>query len=245
MSYPDITQQTIGEPLSNPWYIPGFTSQHPIYQVIPKTPFSIPGFPSPPAAVYVTVTANYFDEDGNPIGGYLTFYPSSALTFTLNSVTTVVPQRFTGQNLWDTSGNFWGSGKVYLRNGNLQVSLLATDNAGISMVPSSFTYRVTENFLGGRTYDISVPSTSVSPVDINSLIISGGFNVGNNTPISQNFTSQSVWLMTYTFPYMPVVITTDASGNIIIGQVDYNPGLLSGTVTVTFGSPQTGTMELR
>lgn len=174
MSYPNIAQQTIGEPLANPWYTAGWTAQVPDYQVIPKSIFNIAGFPS--SAIYVTVSGNFFDDDGNPLGGHLTFYPSSALTMTSDSATTVMPQRFVGTNLFDVAGAFWGTGKMYLRNGKLLVSLLATDNSDVSMSPVSFTYHVVEHWLGGREYDILVPSTSINPVDINSLIIPGSVN---------------------------------------------------------------------
>jgi hypothetical protein len=174
LSYPNIAQQTIGEPLANPWYTPGWSAQDPDYAIIPANIYQVAGFPSD--AVYVTVTANFFDDDGNPISGYLTFYPSTSVTLTSDNVTTVIPQRFVGQNLWDIPGVYWGTGKMYLHNGNLLVNLLATDNASVSMSPVNFTYSVVEHWLGGRCYDISVPSNSSSPVDINSLIIPGSVN---------------------------------------------------------------------
>jgi hypothetical protein len=242
MSYPYIQQQTTGEPLANPWYTPGWTSQDPDYQVVPESQFSIPGFPA--GALYVTVTANQFDTDGDPIAGYYSFWPSSALLFTVDGITTSIPQRRAGMNLWDEAGAYWGTGKMYLRNGNLLVNLLATDNAGVNMVPSSFTYHVKEHFFRGQEYDITVPSASNSPVDIHSLITSEDSNV-SNCPISQTFTAETTWTMTYTFPYEPAVITTDSSGEQIFGTVVYTPGLISSAVTVTFGSPETGTMELR
>jgi hypothetical protein len=170
MSYPYIVQTTTGEPLASPWYTPGFTSQNPDYQVVPVNPFEIAGFPL--NAVYVNVSANYFDEDGNPVGGYLTFWPSSLVTMTSDSVTTVIPQRRVGTNLYD-QGSYFGSGKMFFSNGRALVQLLATDNVTVNLSPPAFTYHVIEHFLGGREYDISVPSTSISPVDINSLIIPG------------------------------------------------------------------------
>lgn len=189
MSYPFIAQQTTGEPLANPWYTPGWTSQEPDYAVIPASVFELAGFPS--SAVYVNISGNFFDEDGNPIGGYLTFWPSSSLTMTSNSVTTVIPQRRVGQNLYD-QGSYFGSGKMFFSNGRLLVQLLATDNATVNMVPSNFTYHVEEHFLGGRQYDISVPSISTSPVDINSLIIPGSIT-GDNQDVDQgSFISFSV-----------------------------------------------------
>jgi len=228
MSYPNIAQQTIGEPLANPWYTPGFTSQMPNYQVIPSNQYQLAGFPS--AATYVTVTGNFFDEDGNPISGYLTFYPSSSLTMTYNSVTTVIPQRFVGQNLWDVPGAFWGTGNMYLHDGNLLVSLLATDNAAVAMVPTTFTYAVVENWLGGRTYNITVPSTSTSPVDINSLIIPG------STADEEVAESSTITLAATSTEYIPANISANTGG------MSFNP--TSYTVQFAFiaGStqPQSG-----
>jgi len=215
LSYPDIAQQTIGEPLASPWYTPGWTSQDPAYQVIPETQFNIAGFPT--AATYVTVTANYFDDDGNPISGFLTFYPSSALTFTYNSVTTVIPQRFVGRNLWDVPGAYWGTGHMYLHNGNLLVNLLATDNAGVNMSPVNFTYSVVENWLGGRSYTITVPSASTSPADINSLIIPGSIilpDSSSNLPLVPDITVSIAAISTV---YLPANISAS------IGGISFNP----------------------
>lgn len=217
MSFPDIAQQTKGEPLANPWYTPGWTSQNPAYQVIPPNVFSIAGFPS--GASYVTVTGNFFDDDGNPIAGYLTFYPSSSLILTSSSVTTVVPQRFVGQNLWDMPGAYWGSGKIYLRNGNLLVNLLATDNSAVNMVPENFSYEVTENWLGGRTYNIVVPSTSSSPIDINSLIVPG-------SQLTESPEDTTITIAAISTEYLPVNITTT------LGGISFNP--TSDTVQFAF-----------
>lgn len=203
-SMPFFGQDTATEPLIDPWWTPGWTSQSPKYQVAPLNPFTIAGFPN--SAVYVNVTAFFFDDDGNPISGNLTFYPSTSLTMTTvqngQNVTTVIPQRLVGYNYWDYNQS--GSGKMYIHNGQLLVSLLATDNAVASMVPASFSYHVVEHFQGGRTYDIMVPSTSANPVDINSLIIPGSINVTSPLPL---FTQAAI-----STQYLPVDITAFSGG---------------------------------
>ncbi len=170
---PFFGQDTATEPLISAWWSPGWTSQSPKYLVAPLNPFTIAGFPN--QAIYVNVMGNYFDDDGNPISGNLTFYPSSALTMNVTlpsgTSTVTIPQRLVGYNYWDFTQS--GSGKMYIHNGQLAVSLLATDNVAANMAPAGFSYHVIEHFLGGREYDILVPSTSANPVDINSLIIPG------------------------------------------------------------------------
>lgn len=208
MNYPYVypEQSTATEPLLNPWYTPGWTAQAPDYTVAPQSIFSVPGFPA--SAVFVNITANYSDNDANPIGGYLTFWPSCDITFTYNSVTTTVLQRYAGTNLWDNPGQSWGEGKMYLRNGNLLVSLLATDNVAAGMVPASFSYHVVEHMVGGKEYDIAVPSASSSPADIHSLIIPGTTYLGEELQedsVTINFAAIST-------QYVSVNITAEAGG---------------------------------
>ena len=157
-----------GQPLIDAWWTPAWTAQNDSYIVTPFNPFTEPGFPT--GLTYVEVTKNYFDFDGNPLSGYLTFYPSSPLTVTSGSTTATFPQRFAGQNLSPIGLNEFGSGKIHLYYGQMRVSLLATDSTGIS--PSSFTYHVKEHFLDGLEYDISVPKLT-TPVSLDSLVIPG------------------------------------------------------------------------
>ncbi len=65
---------TINEPLVDAWWVPGFTSQAPgyIYAFNPLLANG-PGFPA--GLSYVQVSGNYFDASGNPLSGYLTFWP--------------------------------------------------------------------------------------------------------------------------------------------------------------------------
>lgn len=95
----------------------------------------------------VTVTGRYIDVLGNPISGQVKFTPRAALTDTvantiiINSTITVT---------LDASGEF-------------SVTLVATDDT--DALPVDFTYRVEEAFIGGRTYDITLPA-SPSTVDL-------------------------------------------------------------------------------
>jgi hypothetical protein len=168
---------TIGEPLVSSWWIPGFTSQNPDYIYAAPNLVAAQGFPS--GVTYVTVTGSYFDTMADPTSGYFTFWPSSALTFDVSGQVTYMPQRYSGVNQTLLGASQMGSGKIYLWYGHLIVNLLATDNA--NMLPVSFTYHVKENFFEGRQYDITVPSVSSIPVDINSLIIPGSIRPVNET----------------------------------------------------------------
>jgi hypothetical protein len=162
------------QPLRDAWWTPGWTAQNQSYIPVPPGPFQEQGFP--PNLTYVTLTGNYFDADADFISGYLTFWPSSALTITESGGTTYLPQRFVGLNLTAMGTNKLGSGKVHLWNGQLSVNLLATDQpaVGVSMTPSTFTYHVKEHMYEGQEYDITVPSSFASTgVDIHSVIVAG------------------------------------------------------------------------
>jgi hypothetical protein len=100
--------------------------------------------------------------------------------------TTILEQRFAGENETMLGMNQLGNGKIYIWNGQLQVGLLATNQPNVTtMAPSTFSYHVKENFIGGREYDITVPSTAASNntlgTDINSLIVPGSI-VGQTLP---------------------------------------------------------------
>lgn len=162
---------TINEPLVDAWWIPGFTSQAPSY-IYASNPLLAngPGFPS--GLDFVAINGSYFDTSGNPLSGYLTFWPSSPLTFDINGHFTYMPQRYAGLNFSLIGVNQMGDGKIYLQYGRLYVSVLATNN--INMAPSAFTYHVRENFVGGNQYDITAPIADDTQIqDIRSLIIPG------------------------------------------------------------------------
>lgn len=176
---------TFNQPLVDAWWTPGWTAQNQSYLAVPPNQFSEQGFP--PGMVYVSVIGNYFDLNGNFASGYLTFWPSSALTISTSGGTAILEQRLAGSNENILGMNQLGNGKIYLWNGQLQVALLATDQPNVtSMIPSNFTYHVLENFpLGGREFDITVPSADASNnntgTDINSLIVPGSI-VGQTLP---------------------------------------------------------------
>ena len=159
-----------GQPLLDAWWTPGWSAQNKDYPQVPLNQNAPQGFPQ--NLNYVTVIGNYFDTQANPLSGYLTFWPSSSLTFIQNGIVTYMPQRFSGINQTVIGMNQLGSERIYLWYGALSVSLLATDN--LNMTPSSFTYHVKENFKGGNQYDIIVPGAdATSSVYLNSLIIPG------------------------------------------------------------------------
>jgi hypothetical protein len=162
---------TINEPLVDAWWIPGFTAQAPGY-IYASNPLLANGPGFPPGLDYVTINGSYYDTSGNPLSGYLTFWPSSPLVFNIDGVYTFMPQRYAGLNFSLIGVNQMGDGKIYLQYGRLYVSILATNNANMS--PSSFTYHVVENFEGGNQYDILVPTSDDAEIqDIRSLIIPG------------------------------------------------------------------------
>ena len=172
------------DPILPPWYVPGWTAQNaeqPAF-AIPAPPNNINTFTNLPGSlVFVNVTGNYTDGMGNNLGGYLTFEQSNDLVATVNGIAYRIPARLVG-NISTTNQLAWnaqGSGKVYIQFGVLNCLLLATDNAGITIMeptgdtaPATWVYHVKEYFYRGYMYDISVPSTT-SPVDISTLIVPG------------------------------------------------------------------------
>lgn len=161
-----------GQPLLDAWWTPGWTSQNRDMTsiLVPPSAFAPLGFPQ--NLNYVTVIGNYFDTSANPLSGFLTFWPSTPLTFTVSGITTYMPQRLSGINQTLLGLNQMGDGKIYLWYGQLNVSLMATDNSNMS--PASFTYHVKEYYKSGLQYDIVVPGADgTTGTDIHSLIIPG------------------------------------------------------------------------
>lgn len=229
MGTPFFGQDTATEPLIDAWWTAGWTAQSPKYLVAPVNPFTIQGFPN--QVVYVNVGGNYFDNDGNPLSGYLTFWPSSPLTLSVGSTTTTLLQRRTGISHFNR--NQAGSGKIYLHNGQLAVSLLATDNSAAGMVPASFSYHVKEHIFEGREYDIFVPSTSSNPVDINSLVIPGSPVSDEQLPVFKLPVTSTV--------FIPANITATSGGssfNPTADEVDF--AFISGPTDPQSGDWHTG-----
>lgn len=198
---------TINEPLVDAWWIPGFTSQAPGY-IYAANPLLANGAGFPAGLNYVTVSGNYYDTNGNPLSGYLTFYPSSPLTFDVDGVYTYMPQRYAGVNFSLVGINQMGDGKIYLQYGRLMVALLATDNA--NMTPSTFTYHVVENYQDGLQYDILVPSSDDNAIqDIKSLIIPGTIRPVNDdddemtTDVTSIPVTSTQYISTNVYDYLP------------------------------------------
>lgn len=218
--YPGIDYQN--QPLTDAWWTPGWTAQNESYLAVIPGIFSEPGFP--PGLTYVNVNGNFFDYDGNPLSGYLDFWPSSNITISVGGGTTYIPQRYAGTNQTMLGLNQFGNGRIYLWNGQLAVTLLATNNA--NMTPTAFTYHVTEHFFNGNQYDINVPVSSANPVDIHSLIIPGSLILPDSASTSPVIPNVTVQIAAISTQYVTANITTAAGG------VSFNP--LSDTVQFAF-----------
>jgi len=176
----------------SPWYTRGYTAHlgangvqdySPLIYAPPNDP-TLSGFPLDQAMT--VVQGRYFDADRDPLGGYLTFWPSSGFTITdtdsvsmQDNCTFYIPQRLLGTETWpsvDSGVSPWafsmeGSGKIFIYEGLLVARLYSTDNPNVvtdNLQP--LTYHVIEHFLGGRQYDILVP-TSDTPVQLTDCII--------------------------------------------------------------------------
>lgn len=95
----------------------------------------------------VTVTGTYLDIAGNPIAGQVKFTPRAVLK---NVTSNVVLINSTVTVTLDANGAF-------------SQQLVATDDADAA--PLNYTYFVEEAFVGGRSYDILLPS-SPSTIDV-------------------------------------------------------------------------------
>jgi hypothetical protein len=193
----------ITDRLVQPWYIPGWEAQNiPQDTVVAPSPnFSGVNFPTNLA--FVNVTANYVDTNSSGIGGFLTFMMSDNITVLDGGQYYRLPKRFTGtmnQRL-SFAYNNWGNGPVYLYTGRLDCVLFATDQttSGSTITTDGggpFFYWVTEHFLGGRQYQITVPSSdATAPVDINSLIVTGTIKEYDYDPV---FPMTDMWIPTDT-----------------------------------------------
>lgn len=204
------------QPLLDAWWTPGWTSQNDSYIQVPPSAFGSPGFPQ--GLNYVTVLGNYFDTSSNPLSGYLTFWPSTPLTFLVNGTTTYMPQRYAGINQTSIGVNQMSTSSIYLWYGQLNVSLLATDN--LNMTPVSFTYHVREHYPRGQQYDIIVPGSDFSnPPDIHSLIIPGSIRPINDDEGNEEEQDESCISIPVTSSQY---IVADVS-TLVAGSSVYNP----------------------
>jgi hypothetical protein len=95
----------------------------------------------------VTVTGTYLDIAGNPIAGQVKFTPRAVLK---NVTSNIVLINSTITVTLDANGFF-------------SQQLVATDD--VDAAPLNFTYFVEEAFVGGRSYDILLP-TALGTVDV-------------------------------------------------------------------------------
>ncbi len=184
MSYPPYYPgvDTYDQPLVDAWWTPGWNAQTKDYLVAPTLTGTFPG--APPVN-YLVVTHGYYDDDGSPLPGFLTFLPSDNVTFTSGSSTWRIPARLSGTTTLSPqfTGFQWqqdASGSIYLYQGMLYVRLMCTDTSGIVTDSGDpLTYTVIEHFLGGQKFSVTTPSADVAtePIDLYSLMVTG-----SNTP---------------------------------------------------------------
>lgn len=181
-----------------PWYTPGYTAHlgpngEQVYTpLIPGgTAVEFADFPSDLTS-FTTVTQRYFSPDADPLGGFLTFMPSSDITVFENGVSYRIPRRLAGTETWpalDSGVSPWafsmeGSGRIYIWLGLMTVKLLPTDSPNIMTDDGQpLTYHVTEHFLGGKQFDITVPTTT-STADLYASIVPGTIRPAEFDPIN-------------------------------------------------------------
>ncbi len=201
MSFPysgDIDDES--GPLWPPFYVRGWTSQNQLTANIPapQNPDLAANFPSD--QLYVVLGQQYNDGDSNRIGGFLTFWPSSAFTITEDNTTWRIPQRLLGTATYpsvDSGVSPWAfsmedTGKIYIYLGLLTVKLYATDNPNLvtdNGLP--LTYHVTEHFQGGVQFDISVPGASTPGTGLYSLVRPGTLRPWQFDPVNPLGTPQA------------------------------------------------------
>lgn len=198
-----------GQPLYDAWWTRGWTSQNDSYIQVPSNQFSAAGFPS--NLTYINVVGNFYDSNADPLSGFFTFWPSSALTFNQSGQITYMPQRYSGTNQTLLGLNQRGDGKIYITKGQLWVTLLASDNA--NMFPATFTYHVKEHWFKGQQYDIFVPSADLSvSVDIHNLIIPGSLKPANEEVDENQEAESHVSIPVSSSQFLAADITAIAGG---------------------------------
>lgn len=100
-----------------------------------------------PNLTTVTVTGSYVDFEGNAIEGQIRFSIGEVL-----------------RNGTDDQMVAPSSVVVPLSSGSFSVSLPATNDPDV--VPNPFVYTVEESFPNGRTYEITIPYTTVGSLDL-------------------------------------------------------------------------------
>lgn len=202
----------ITDDLISPWLIPGWNAQDIAEDSEQAGQSSLTGPFFPSNLSFVRVTGQYFDANSSGIPGFLTFYMSDAITVVDGTDSFRMPQRPAGWMDFPSylAYNNWGNGVIYLGMGKLDATVFATDQTanGSTVTTDSgmpLTYWVTEHFIGGRQYQISVPSSdSPGPVDINTLIVPGSIQPYAYDPVNPMGNSL-VPLTEYSEPmYIPV-----------------------------------------
>ena len=157
-------------PILPPWYTRGWTAQNAesFYIPAPTNPFLQDNFPADQN--FTLLVQQFSDNDTNPRGGFLTFWPSDSYTITENGVSYRVIQSLSGTDTWpsvDAGNSPWafsmeGSGKIFIyRFGSFAVKIASTDNPNlVTDSGDPLTYHVVEHFLGGRQYDITAAFTN-------------------------------------------------------------------------------------
>jgi hypothetical protein len=100
-----------------------------------------------PSLTTVTLTGSYVDFEGNPIEGQIRFSIGEVL-----------------RNGTDDQLVAPSSVVVPLSSGSFSVSLPATNDPDV--VPNPFVYTVEESFPNGRSYQITIPYTTVGSLDL-------------------------------------------------------------------------------
>jgi hypothetical protein len=167
------------DPLVAPWWIPGWTAQDKISILADHE--SLVGLGFPTNLSFCRIVHHFFDPNSSGIPGFLTFMMSDGITVTDGDRTVTMPQRLAG--VMNTPNylafNNWGSGVIYLGGGFLDATFFCTDQTVadstiVTDLGQPFTYYVTEHWMGGRQYQITLPSSDApGPVDLNSLIVAG------------------------------------------------------------------------
>lgn len=171
------------DPILQPWYIPGWGVQHPSY---PLNDTNVNALSLPTSLKFVNVAGTFFHTEGGPQPGSMTFTPSASLDWDDPDSEHVIRLSAAAQ-------------KVYLKKGQLFITLLAYDNDNV--IPITFSYHVKENWLGGQEYDIIVPKDVTQPVEIKTLVVpdinaddsinSLAFYPGDSSSVAFTYSEQS------------------------------------------------------
>lgn len=191
---------TPNQPNVNAWWTRGWVAQTGTYNTEPATQdlvvpndsliaeqgWPTPAFPS--NLISVLVTGVYYDVDGNPLPGYLTFQMTDNITVQDPSGTYFrMPARYAGRmaNGSAFAQNNWGSGRIYIWQGEMSVLLFQTDSPYMTTDSGNPLYWfVQEHYLGGSQYFITAPGMTESPDDIHALIVPGTVTPYDYDPVS-------------------------------------------------------------